>query len=309
MSLTKNNYVLAIAVLVCLFSNKVIHSQQSASFPEYNFNPFMVNPAYSGLLSTTEATISNTGFSSVEGAPRNFNISFHSPISEGKMGIGAAIIRDEIGVSTSTNAFVAYSYKIFFDFKGNRPYWQNYQPGALSFGITAGLQQYQDNLLDLNIPNDPKFAENINATIPSIGAGILFNHSRFFAGISAPNILGTSLASDDALNLKFPVYGYFGYRFYNNRFENFMIKPSIFLKSEKGAPFIADFNTSVSYRNSFEFGAGYRTNASFNILVGIYLFESFRIIYHYNMATKNSPLKNTHGFVLSFRSKQGFPKD
>lgn len=297
---------IALVILIIILPIGLVFGQQTAAFPEYNFNPFIINPAYSGMLESTEATMANTGFSSFEGAPRHFNFSFHSPLQDGKMGLGAAISRDEIGVTRSTHTFVAYSYKIFFDFKEDRPYWQNYQPGALSFGITAGLQQYQDNLLELNIVDDHRFSRNIDATIPTIGAGILFNHSRFYVGVSAPNLLGTSLASDDDVVLRFPVYGYLGYRFFNNRFENFMLKPSIFIKHETGAPLLADFNMSVSYRKHFELGAGYRSNTSFNVLAGLYLFNNFRIIYHYNIITNNSPLGNTHGLVLSLRLGDGF---
>ncbi len=282
-------------------------AQQTAAFPEYNYNPFIINPGYTGLLSTGEVTISNTGFSSFDGAPRNFNASLHVPISNGKMGLGGAIIRDEIGVTSSTNTFLAYSYKIRFDFKNDRPYWQNYELGVLSFGITAGLLQYQDNLLELNIVDDIKFSENINSSIPTIGAGFLFNHSRFYVGLSAPNVLGTSLAQDgDSINLVFPVYGYLGYRFFNDRFKNFMFKPSIFIKHEKGAPILADFNASISYQNKVEIGAGYRTNSSFNMLAGLYLLNNFRVIYHYNIATNNSPIGNIHGLVLSVRFGNGY---
>ncbi|WP_340198604.1 PorP/SprF family type IX secretion system membrane protein [Ascidiimonas sp. W6] len=294
-------------LLILFLTYSILFCQQTASFPEYNYNPFIINSGFTGMLSTTEATIANTGFSSIDGAPRNFSLSFNSPVNKGKMGLGAAIIRDEIGVTTTTDAFIAYSYKIFFDFKSNRPYWQNYQPGTLSFGIRAGLQQYQNNLLDLNIMDDIQFSENINSTIPTIGAGILFNHSLFYVGISSPNLIGTSLVSnDDALSLQFPFYGYVGFRFYNNRFQNLMLKPSVFVKHEKGAPLLADFNMSVSFKNQFEFGAGYRSNSSFNILAGLYVFKLCRLIYQYNIVTANSPIGNTHGLVLSLRFGEGY---
>ena len=300
---------LALGVLLSLISYNSLFGQQTAVFPEYNYNPFIINSAYAGLLPTTEATASNTGFSSFEGSPRNFSLSFHTPMNDGKVGLGAGFIRDEIGVTTSTSAFAAYSYKIFFDFKDDRPYWQIYQPGTLSFGITAGVQQYQDNLLELGITDDPRFSQNINATVPMVGLGFLFNHARFYAGISTPNILGDRFASDDNLELNSPFYGYFGYRFYNNRFEDFMLKPSVLLKSEKGAPLQIDTNVSVSYRNRFELGAGYRSNSSVNFLGGIYLIKNFRLIYHYNMALKNSVLPNIHGLILSYRFGNGYATD
>ncbi|CAN0604832.1 unnamed protein product, partial [Ectocarpus sp. 12 AP-2014] len=36
---------------------------------------------------------------------------------------------------------------------------------------------------------DPNFAANIDATIPTVGVGILLNLANFYVGLSAPNIL------------------------------------------------------------------------------------------------------------------------
>jgi len=304
---TKNFGAFITCVVLLLFVGVSASAQQTANFPEYNYNPLIINSAYAGLLPTTEITAANTGFSrKLEGSPTNFSLSLNTPLNEGKVGIGAGFVRDEIGVTTNTNFFAAYSYKIFFDFDDNRPYWQVYQPGVVSFGITAGIRQFQDNLLELNIPNDPNFAENINATIPTIGIGFLFNHSRFYAGVSAPNILGDKLASRDDLNLSNPLYGYFGYRFFTNIFEEMMIKPNLLLKYEAGAPLQADINLAVSFKNKFEIGAGYRTSSSINILAGLYLIKNLRLIYQYNMAVNDSPLGNTHGLMLSSRFGAGY---
>ncbi|MDO5979115.1 PorP/SprF family type IX secretion system membrane protein [Flavivirga spongiicola] len=307
----KNNFsAYATVILFFILKTSICAGQQTPTFSEYNYNPFIINSAYAGLTPNTEMSISNSGyFNQFEGSPRTFSLSGHGAINRRKMGLGAGIIRDEIGVTTSTNFFGAYSYKIFFDFENNRPYWQHYDAGVLSFGITAGLQQYQDNLLDLGIPNDPNFAENINATIPTIGFSFLFNHASFYLGFSTPNILGDSLASDDNLNLVNPYYGYLGYRFFNSRYQEVMIKPNLLLKYEDGAPMQADINLAVSFKNKFEIGTGYRTSSSLNFLAGVYLFKNARFIYNYNTATNNSPLGNTHGFVLSYQFGDGYSID
>jgi len=306
---SKNFRALKASTALLLFMGISTFAQQTAVFSEYNYNPFIINSAYAGLLPTTEMTATNSGFArSLEGSPNNFSLSFNSPLNEGKVGLGAGFVRDEIGVTTNTSFFAAYSYKIFFDFE-ERPYWQIYQPGVLSFGIQAGVQQFQDNLLELGIPNDPNFAENINATIPTIGVGFLFNHARFYAGVSAPNLLGDKLASRDDLDLSNPVYGYFGYRFFTSVFEEMMIKPNVLIKYEDGAPLQADINLAASFKNRFEVGAGYRTSSSVNLLAGIYLIKNFRLIYHYNMAVNDSPLGNTHGLMLSYRFGEGYAKN
>ncbi len=284
-----------------------INAQQTPSFAQYNYNPFILNSAYAGLTPSPELTVSNEGyFNSIEGSPRSFALSGHGAINNNKVGIGAGIIRDQIGVTTSTTFFAAYSYKIFFDFNSNRPYWQLYDAGVLSFGLTAGVQQYKDNLSELGIINDFSFAKDINVNIPTMGVSILFNHSNFYIGLSTPNILGDALVTDKSLDVKSPYYGYFGYRFYNNRFKDLMIKPSLLLKHEEGAALQTDINLSVSFRNKFELGTGYRSSNAINLLAGIYLFDSVRFIYNYNIATNGSPLGNTHSFVLSFRFGEGY---
>lgn len=307
--MNKKNYPVYIAILlvISMFKVKTSFAQQTPTFSEYNYNPFIINSAYTGLTENTELSLSNSGhFNQFEGSPKSFSFSGHGSFRNPKMGVGGGIIRDEIGVTTSTQFFAAYSYKIFFDFESDRPAWQVYNPGVLSFGITAGVQQYQDNLLELGILDDPNFSENISATIPTIGLSFLFNHAAFYVGVSAPNVLGDALASEDIAYLKNPVYGYFGYRFFNNRFRELIIKPNVLLKYEDGAPLQADINVAVSFKNKFEIGTGYRTSSSVNFLAGLYLFDHVRIIYNYNVTNNDSPLGNTHGFILSYQFGSGY---
>jgi type IX secretion system PorP/SprF family membrane protein len=302
------NIALIAFVLVAITNNAI--AQQTPTFSEYNYNPYLVNSAFAGLAPSAEIGISNTGtFNQFEGSPKSFALSFHTPLNRGKIGLGAGFIRDEIGVTTSTSAFATYSYKIFFDTKSNRPYWQIYTPNSLSFSISPGIQQYQDNLLELGIMDDPNFAMNINATIPTIGLGFLLNLANVYVGVSTPNVIGDMLVSDDNVDINVPYYGYLGYRFFSNKFEELMIKPNLLLKYENGAPFQVDMNVAVSFRNRFELGTGYRTNSSINLLAGVYLFKNIRAIYSYNVAMNDSPLGNTHGFIATYRFGEGFSRD
>lgn len=310
MNITKSTRHITVVLTTITLATYSMFAQQTPLFSEYNYNPFIINAAYAGATENTELSVSNLGyFNPVEGSPRTFSFSGHGSINQNKVGIGAGIIRDEIGVTSSTSFFAAYSYKIYFDFDRNRPYWQNYTPNVFSFGITAGVQQFQDKLTELGIMDDEVFAQNINATIPTIGLGFLLNFNSFYVGFSSPNVIGDALVSDKSFNISNTYYGYVGYRFYNNRFQDLIIKPNLLLKHEKGAPFQVDFNVAVSFRNKFELGAGYRTSNSYNLLAGIYLFNNFRAIYNYNVATNDSPLGNTHGFILSYQMKKGYSRD
>ncbi|WP_010518185.1 PorP/SprF family type IX secretion system membrane protein [Croceivirga radicis] len=285
--------------------------QQTPVFAEYNANPFLINPAYSGSFNGTEAVLSNSGFGSeIQNTPKNLSFSFTAPLQQGKMGLGAAVISDEIGVTKATQGFAAFSYKLFFDWKKNRPYWQVFERTVLSFGVTAGVLSYNEDLLSLQIQNDANFSENINETLPMAGLGFLFGHENFFAGISAPNILGDTFANSQNLNLTRPIYGYLGYHFITNKYDpTYIMKPSVLLKHEAGAPFQVDANISVSYKNVIEVGAGFRSSSSLNLFAGLYAFKNFRVLYNYSSANANSPLGNFHGIVLNYRGGRGFAFD
>lgn len=295
--------------MIALLLGGFCYAQQTPVFSEYNYNPFIINSAHAGALQSAEVSLTHSGlFSTIDGSPKNSTFSFRTPLGNKTMGLGGGLIHDEIGVTTSTSAFAAYSYRIPLSLD-DEPYWKVQEPTGISFGLTVGLQKYQENLLGLGLGTDPLLSQNINATLPIVGAGIVLNYAKFYVGLSTPNLLGDRFASDDNLDLKSPYYAYMGYRFYFNRFENVLLKPNVLLKYENGAPIQADLNLSFTMNSKLEFGLGYRTNSSLNVLAGVYLLESLRIIYSYNVASKNLSFGNTHGIVLSYRFNRGYSRE
>ncbi len=304
----KNNYILVIySIVLSIYFNPFVYGQQTPVFSEYNYNTFIINPAYAGFNPSTEITLSSSGFlNQFDGSPKTSSLSISSRLKSENIGLGLGIFRDEIGVTSNTSIYGAYSYKIYFDSKRDRPSWEVYTPHVISFGITAGVQLFRDNLLELGIDNDENFNENINATIPTIGLGFLWNKEQFYLGISTPNIIGDLFASDDQIKIENIYYGYLGSRIYTNRFQEIILKPNILVKYQNGTPLQVDFNTAVNYKNKFELGIGYRTTSSINFLVGFYVFDNWRMIYNYNQAINNSLINSTHGIVLNYRFGRGF---
>lgn len=284
-----------------------IFGQQTPVFANYNYNTVIINPAHAGFYPDSDITITNRGYlNSVEGSPRNIGLTFNSPIGTKNMGLGAGVLSDQVGVTKTTNIFGAYAYKLVFDHNYSQARWWSYNPNVLSFGITAGVTFYNEDLLSLGIPDDPNFASNVNTVVPTLGVGVLYNRERIYLGVSSPNVLGSSLSSEKNINIVNPVYAYSGYRFFTTRFEEVLITPSILIKYVSGAPLQADFNTTINYKNKIEIGAGYRTNSSLNFLAGFHISNHFRVLYNYNHALRNTPVNNTHGIVLSYRMGDGF---
>ncbi len=304
----KTKYIILMVVMLSKGVLYPIFGQQTPVFANYNYNTVIINPAHAGFYPDADITITNRGYlNQIDGSPRNIGLTFNSPLGSENVGLGAGVYSDQVGVTTATSLFGAYSYKLFFDRSYNRARWWSYNPNVLSFGITGGILIYDENLLELGIQNDPNFANNINTIIPTLGIGILYNRERFYVGVSAPNLLGDSLSSEeDNVNIESPYYAYTGYRFFATRFEEVMINPSILIKHVSGAPIQTDFNAKVNYKNKIEVGAGYRTNSSMNFLAGFYISNHLRVLYNYNQTLKSTPINNTHGIVLSYRFGGGF---
>lgn len=291
--------------LCLLFISMVGAAQQTPVFSDYNYNTIIINPAHTGVGEETEVAFTNRGLiDAFDGTPRYLSLSASVP--KDYSGFGASILRDEIGVTTSTHFTASYAYKIFLSADTNVPRWHSVNPNILSFGISAGVLQYAEDLLDLNITNDVNFAQNINTTIPTIGAGVLYNERNFYVGLAAPNIVGDLLSSEKNIELRVPYYGYAGYKLYLGAQEEFFLKPNALITVIQGAPTQVDMNMFVNYKSKLEAGIGYRTSSLINMLVGFYLFDNIRLNYTYNLALNDSPLGSSQGFSLSYRAGSGY---
>lgn len=294
-------HIIALCALLLLGSHPGVVAQQTPSFGAYNYDPFMINPAYAGMAAGSVISLSHQRYTrNIEGTPQSSAVSFHTPLSADRMGVGLSVMDDRIGVTSATSATVAYSYKLFFDHKPNRAYWQVYDQNVLSFGMTAGVKRLYENLAELGVVGDPTFADNLAETIPVIGAGLLYNRVGFYLGVSMPNLLGNRILSRNDISLSSPIYGYFGYRFFTDIYNENMITPSVLVKYERGAPAQIDVNVSASFKSRFEVGTGFRSSSSLNFLVGFYPIEQLRVIYHYSIGFKNPVLGNNHGLAVSY---------
>jgi hypothetical protein len=80
-----------------------------------------------------------------------------------------------------------------------------------------------------------------------------------------------------------------------------MIKPSFLLKYEKGLTPQLDANIAGNFRNLFEFGFGYRTNKSVNVLASVHASPNLRFLASYNFAVADQLLDKSFGFLISYR--------
>ncbi|UOB18512.1 PorP/SprF family type IX secretion system membrane protein [Abyssalbus ytuae] len=279
------------------------YGQQTPVFADYRYNTLVINPSFSGFYEEAEAVLSGRTFlNGIEGSPSTISFAAHGPVNS-KIGIGGMLIQDKIGVTSKTGVYGTYAFKLNLGYADYQSDWY-YSPQSLSLGLIGGISYYKEDLLDLNISEDPNFQDNITATVPSFGIGVFYNNRNFYVGFSVPNLLDSSISGENNVEINSNYYLNAGYRFYTSRY--LFIEPGVLFKYTNGAPWQVDINAVFNYLNKFEFGAGYRTTSTLNIFAGFYLSRNWRMIYNFNPSLGNSPLGKTHGIVLSYRFGKGF---
>src|SRR4051812_12794491 len=84
--------------------SNIASAQQDAMFSQYMFNQLAINPAYAGSRNVLAATaIYRNQWVGIEGAPKTGTFTVDAPFARERVGLGAQIITDKLGV-TKTNA-------------------------------------------------------------------------------------------------------------------------------------------------------------------------------------------------------------
>ena len=135
--------------------------------------------------------------------------------------------------------------------------------------------------------------ENIdNKFSPNFGVGVYYHTDKFYAGLSAPNMVETEYFDNsqrDANSVQFlsqermNFYLITGYVFDLNN--NFKFKPALLTKVVGGAPLQIDLSASFLFNDKFSFGAAYRWDAALSGLLGFQLSDQFMIGLAYDRET------------------------
>tara|TARA_R110002074_G_scaffold53974_2_gene134832 strand:- start:2839 stop:3792 length:954 start_codon:yes stop_codon:yes gene_type:complete len=269
-------------LLVC----EIVVAQQDAQYTQYMFNTMSVNPAYAGSRGQLSiAALYRSQWVGLEGAPKTQTLNIQSPIRNSKLGYGVSIVNDQIGdgvvQETYFDAVLSYTIDVSAE-------------GKLSFGLRVG-----GNLLNLdftklrNFDAEPVNSDNIeNRFSPNVGVGLYYHAERFYAGLSAPNLLQTEhfdnsqqqagsvqFLSKERINF----YLITGYVFDLNG--NLKFKPALLTKVVGGAPLQVDMSANFMFNDKFTFGAAYRWDAAVSAMAGFQISDQFMIGLAYDRET------------------------
>src|SRR6056297_2896886 len=272
---------LAVTFIFLVESN----AQQDAQYTQYMYNTMTVNPGYAGSRGQLSiAGLYRSQWVGLDGAPETFTLNLHSPIQNSRLGYGISIVNDNIGdgvvQETYLDAVVSYTIDVSLDAK-------------LSFGLKAG-----GNMLSLDFNGLRNFDQEVvnqnnidNRFTPNFGLGIYYHTDKFYAGVSAPNVLQSDYFdnenSEDGVNFlsaeRMNIYLITGYVF--DIGADLQFKPALLTKAVSGAPLQVDLSASFLFANKFSFGAAYRWDAAVSGLVGFQVSEQIMLGLAYDRET------------------------
>lgn len=237
-------------------------AQQEQMYTQFMFNKLAYNPGYAGsFVSPTLTAIYRNQWVGLEGAPDAQALSYTQSLLNDRVGIGGAIMRQHIGITTNLTFDIAYAYRI------------KMRRGAIAAGLQASMRNLRqdwgsDKIVaidkgDQGIPTDPK-----SKFLPNFGAGVYYvaYNEKWYAGIAIPRLVANSIDFSDYGSIFSREVQHInamgGMTFQPNK--ELEITPQALFRYAIGAPFDAEANVSVLLRKKFYGGLTYRVGGDTN---------------------------------------------
>lgn len=285
-------------VVLLLFTLSEVCAQYDVHFTHYWKMQNFYNPAGAGVTGKMHAfaAYSNqlTGF---EGNPKSMLINADMPLSmfKGDHSAGIGVLNDEIGMFTNQHLFLNYSYamKLF--------------GGRMAIGVQFGILNAKIDPGELNLgenKDDPAFPSSaVDGNKIDFGAGILYKHKYFYAGLSALHINAPLIELGETN--QFQVDPYFNFMAGGNiPLKNTLItiQPSMQIMTDLVA-WRADITAKGNYQydnKRFFGGITYSPNTSVALFAGLELLN-ITISYGYEIFTSGIGAENgNHDIYLGY---------
>lgn len=311
----KKRYLYTIFVLLA-----GIHAsaQQQPHYTQYMMNPFIINPAVAGMEDYWDLRVSHRHqWAGVQDAPVTSYFTANGPLwKTGREMVAAGHENDRVLPSHPGMGLVLVNDVTGpirrFAFTANLAHHVRLSARAgLSAGLGVGMQTFSLDGSKLNFANagDPAAGNGLGVEkrwTPDVRAGLWFNMDRFFAGVSAANIIRQELAFDDNQVITNEKRGRLnphlfitaGYRFRLN--EDFSLLPSLMLRHVSPLPLNVDVNARLQYRNRLWAGVNYRHQDGFAAMLGVQVSPLWNVGYAYDYTTSslNAVSKGTHELTV-----------
>lgn len=286
----------------------------------YPFARYMYNPGAAGLVERPQLMLlGRVQWAGIPGAPRLVVAAADGEVRN-VGGLGAYLIRDELGPLVSSGLNASYSFHLNVGENGSK----------LGIGVQGGFLQrsintvwiYRDVIDPLIGPAEANYSAATGTA--TLGAGLFYRHmdsdgnERFFAGLSGldllePSIENLTLTPGINSDSRVPRTFYFtgGYRFYLNAAEGSYFMPSLLARTD-GSSFQMDLSTYFKYK-VLTLGLNFRgltqkngrsIGESFGFILGSDLSDRSFMGYSYDYTLSNLGINgdaSSHELVFTYR--------
>jgi type IX secretion system PorP/SprF family membrane protein len=254
----KKHFFNIVSVAVLLIAANSAFGQQQLMNTQFMYYKLGYNPGYAGSLESPCFTcIFRQQWLGLDGAPAIQALSFNMPLSNQRVGIGANIFRQTIGISSIYNMDAVYAYRV------------RVGQGALGIGVQTSVRSL-NNDFDKTVATDNK---SLDPNIPAgaedkflfnFGAGLYFNSDQFYFGLSVPRLLENNLdfSSNDVFISREVQHFYLMGGLNLKLSEALTLQPNALIKYVANAPVDLDLNASLVIQNRYIVGTTYRVGGN-----------------------------------------------
>ncbi|TVR82427.1 MAG: type IX secretion system membrane protein PorP/SprF [Saprospirales bacterium] len=246
-----------ILIYAILFSF-ILNGQEQLLYTQFFYNKLTYNAGFSGAAPGVELTgIVREQWMGIKGSPSIQTIQANIPLRPERVGIGAVIRRQEVGLTEQLNFNLTYAYHI------------RYGDYLIGIGVNAMLGSIRNDFSESRIRTsrpfgqDPLLQGNIeNATYFNAGAAVLLRNERLYAGFSVPTIVKHHIEltdQDDILLDQRARYWHLMAGYSIPVGGRLLLNPQLLLSYSSGIPIKLDLNMLMDIGDDFVAGIGYRS--------------------------------------------------
>lgn len=318
--------------IVMLGSVMLVNAQQKPHYTQYVVNPFIINPAITGIDNYTDLKMSvRDQWVGINGAPMTTYLTVQGPVgkkdyrlsstsyripgenprgkyywenytaAEPHHGIGMTIMNDRTGSFNFFTATASYAYHLGLNPTTNLS-------GGFSAGITkVSLDRSKHDFSGAGDPSDPATGSAITGQLtkikPTMSAGMWLYSRDYFVGFAIQQVIPQTLDFVDnntaiLTKSRFVPHLFLtaGYRFLLTDDVNAV--PSIMVKYIKGSSireFQPEANLKLQFRDLLWIGGSYRYQDGYAGMLGMNVSNTFNVSYSYDRSNGRnilSPFNN-----------------
>jgi type IX secretion system PorP/SprF family membrane protein len=279
-------------------------AQQLPFYSQSYFNPFLYNPAATGVSGETNAfLLHRSQFSGISGGPVTNAFTVDGFMDDKNIGLGLSIFNDVQDINERLGIYTSYAYRLKLN-----------DDMQLRFGLSLG---FLDNRIDFSKAivkdnSDPMMFSQLQRRSGLDGnIGVSFNWKDLRVGVSVPQLFGQRMEFSNYdtrayYQLNRHYLGTVSYKYVVSETQQIALEPMAMVRYLPNTPIQYDINMMASWKDMIWLGASYRSNYAVGVNARLKLFGNLSAGYAYDILI--SPLKTSagisHEFMLGYRFGQ-----